>query len=125
MATGILRSAPDLDQSPTAPPDFEWSPPADDTDRQWWAAQHEDFEAPAYPGEPTLPLAEFVAMQAALYRDYDSDAADLIAQTLDALAAEIRFMGQGRPIGVRDYRERKLIWEGWQLERVGAEGGGR
>lgn len=53
-------------------------------------------------GEPLLPLAEWVNVQAAYYRSMGTEAAALVAERLDGLVAELRALDAPSPAVFRD-----------------------
>src|SRR3954469_4815675 len=56
-------------------------------------------------GEPLLPLAEWVNVQAAYYRSLESEAAMLVAERLDGLVAELRALDAPSPAVYYDRRQ--------------------
>ena len=52
---------------------------------------------PDFPGEPRLPMPDWIEIQAQLFRLHRSNLADWLAQKLDDLAAECRYLRATTP----------------------------
>jgi hypothetical protein len=59
-------------------------------------------------GEPLLPLAEWVQVQAVYYRGQETEAAALVAEKLQELADEIRHLDAATPGTYYDRRDAML-----------------
>lgn len=59
-------------------------------------------------GEPLLPLAAWVEVQAAYYRSLESEAGALVAERLDGLASELRALDAPSTVVYRDRRAAML-----------------
>jgi hypothetical protein len=115
-----LQHAPVTSPAPVeAPTAAAWPPSAEvdgecwqlgsgpaDADAAWQAASNGTWDPPAIPGEPGLPLTDWIEAQASWYRSLATDAADLVADALTELARTVRLT---RAATVIEYLDRAEV----------------
>jgi hypothetical protein len=109
---GVKMTAeiPPFDAGPYVPPD-----PADDVAH---AATSLSWDAPTAVQEPRLPLADWVVVQASLFRLQGSEAAEWLAGKIDSIASEVRRLHASTP---EDFEDRAETEERWARECLAQE----
>jgi hypothetical protein len=94
--------------------DVESEPGPSLADLEWDMLRSRETATADPPAEPTLPMAEWIAVQAAYFRSLGSNLGDWLARRIDALAEQARSLQAETP---DQYDAREELMDRWIAER--------